>query len=360
MRNTTLIGQYKNYLPVESNMPVISLGEGNTPLIKLNNLLAAYQRSHSIHCYVKIEGSNPTGSFKDRGMTLAVSKAKAEGATAVLCASTGNTSASAAAFAARAGMQAFVIIPQGKIALGKLAQAMMHGAVVLQIQGNFDVGMQLVKELTNALPVTLVNSVNPYRLQGQKTVAFEIVDNLGSAPDYHYVPVGNAANISATWMGYEEYYKHQKTQKKPIMVGYQASGAAPFVRGNFINEPHTLASAICIGRPHSWDLAKEAIARSHGWFGEVSDAEILEAQYLLASKEGIFCEPASAASVAGFLKDIKRKVIEPGSSVVCTLTGHGLKDPNLAIEQAQNKNPIVPIGHDYNTIYNIIKNTLNN
>lgn len=353
----SLIKRYKDYLPMTMNMPIVSLGEGNTPLIKLDNLLKS-QKITLLDWYVKTEGSNPTGSFKDRGMTLAVSKAKEAGSAAILCASTGNTSASAAAFAARAGMQAFVIVPQGKIALGKLAQAMMHGAVVLQIKGNFDAGMQLVKELSKTLPITLVNSVNPFRLQGQKTVAFEIVDVLGRSPDYHYVPVGNAANISASWLGYEEYYSHNKVQNKPVMVGYQASGAAPFLRGHPITNPQTIASAICIGNPHSWDLAQAAVDHSKGWFGEVSDQEILDAQYLLASTEGIFCEPASAASIAGVLKDFKRGLIKQNSTIVSTLTGHGLKDPNIAIEQGENKNQIISVSEDYQIIKSIIQEKL--
>ncbi len=353
----SLIKKYIKYLPATMNMPIVSLGEGNTPLIKLDNLLRS-QNITSIDWYVKTEGSNPTGSFKDRGMTLAVSKAKESGSTAILCASTGNTSASASAFAARAGIQAFVIIPQGKIALGKLAQAMMHGAIVLQIKDNFDTGMQLVKELSKTLPITLVNSVNPYRLQGQKTVAFEIVDFLNKAPDYHYVPVGNAANISASWMGYEEYYKDNKMDNKPKMIGYQANGAAPFLRGKRIDNPHTIATAICIGHPHSWDLAQAAVSNSQGWFGEVSDQEILEAQYLLSSTEGIFCEPASAASIAGVLKDFKLGFIKPNSIVVSTLTGHGLKDPNIAIDQCKNKNAIIEIPQDYESVKLIIQEKL--
>lgn len=357
MFKMSLIKQYENYLPVMKNMPIVSLGEGNTPLIKLDNL-PNLKNMASINWYVKTEGSNPTGSFKDRGMTLAVSKAKEAGSTAILCASTGNTSASAAAFAARAGMQAFVIVPQGKVALGKLAQAMMHGALVLQIQGNFDTGMQLVKQLSKTLPITLVNSVNPDRLQGQKTVAFEIIDILGQSPDYHYIPVGNAANISAAWMGYEEYYGHHKIDFKPKMVGYQASGAAPFLRGQPIANPQTIATAICIGNPHSWDLARASVEASKGWFGEVSDEEILDAQYLLASTEGIFCEPASAASIAGVLKDFKQGLIKPDSTVVCTLTGHGLKDPNTAIEQGKNKNQIISVVEDYEVIKLIIQEKL--
>lgn len=352
-----LIEKYKAYLPVSDSMPIVSLGEGNTPLIQLENLLKS-QKLPPMDWYVKTEGSNPTGSFKDRGMTLAVSKAKESGIHAILCASTGNTSASAAAFAARAGMQAFVIIPEGKISMGKLAQVLIHGAKILQINGNFDTGMALVKQLSKHFPISLVNSVNPYRLQGQKTIAFEIIDELGKSPDYHCLPVGNAANISAAWMGYEEYYSHQKMLTKPKMIGYQASGAAPFLRGKPVMNPQTLATAICIGNPHSWDLANKAVHDSKGWFGEVNDAEILEAQYLLASTEGIFCEPASAASIAGILKEIKKGVIKPHSSIVCTLTGHGLKDPAIAIEQGQNKNKMISVEDNYDQIKAIIEKYL--
>lgn len=352
-----LIERYKSYLPVSENMPIVSLGEGNTPLIKLDNFLK-YQNLPPFEWYVKTEGSNPTGSFKDRGMTLAVSKAKEAGSNAILCASTGNTSASAAAFAARAGMQAFVIVPEGKIAMGKLAQALMHGAKVLQIQGNFDSGMALVKKLSQHFPISLVNSVNPYRLEGQKTIAFEVVDVLGKAPDYHYFPVGNAANISAAWIGYEEYFSHQKMTNKPKMVGYQASGAAPFLRGKPVLNPQTIATAIRIGNPHSWDLAHKAVKDSQGWFGEVTDEEILEAQYLLASTEGIFCEPASAASIAGVLKDIKKGLIEPHSLIVCTLTGHGLKDPAIAIEQGKLKNQMISVEDNYDHIQAILEKEL--
>jgi threonine synthase len=286
-----------------------------------------------VEIYVKYEGLNPTGSFKDRGMTMAVTKAVEEGSRAVICASTGNTSASAAAYAARAGITAFVLIPEGKIALGKLAQAMIHGAVVLQIRGNFDEGMQLVKEVGENTPVTIVNSINPFRLQGQKTAAFEIVEELERAPDFHCLPVGNAGNISAHWMGYDEYFEHGIVNNRPRMVGYQATGAAPFLRGEMVDNPETVATAIRIGHPQSWDKAWKVKQDSDGWFDECSDEEILAAQKLLTQKEGIFCEPASAASVAGALRDIERGKIPEGSSIVCTLTGHGLKDPDTAIKQ---------------------------
>jgi len=353
-RYTGLIEHYRDRLPVSDSTRIISLGEGNTPLIKLENIPGEIGRE--VELYVKYEGLNPTGSFKDRGMSMAVTRAVEEGCRAVLCASTGNTSASAAAYAARAGIAAFVIIPEGKIALGKLAQAMIHGAVVIQIRGNFDDGMRLVKEVADHAPVTIVNSINPYRLQGQKTAAFEIVDELGRAPDYHCLPVGNAGNITAHWIGYCEYSHqgrgmvtaackycagechyagHGVTDARPVMVGYQASGSAPFMRGEMVDHPETVATAIRIGHPQSWDSAWKVREESGGWFDECSDEEILAAQKLLTSREGIFCEPASATSVAGALRDIRSGRIPEGSSVVCTLTGHGLKDPDTAIRQCE-------------------------
>lgn len=351
-RYTGLIDHYRDRLPVNDDTRVISLGEGNTPLIKLNNIPRSIGRDVDI--YVKYEGLNPTGSFKDRGMTMAVTRAVEDGSRAVICASTGNTSASAAAYAARAGITAFVLIPEGKIALGKLAQAMIHGAVVLQIRGNFDDGMQLVKEVGDSEPVTIVNSINPYRLQGQKTAAFEIVEELGRAPDYHCLPVGNAGNITAHWIGYCEYASaagdhvteacafckgHCKyaggavVGNRPRMVGYQASGAAPFLRGAMVDNPETVATAIRIGHPQSWEYAWKVQKESDGWFDECSDEEILAAQKLLTEKEGIFCEPASATSLAGALRDVQSGKIPEGSCIVCTLTGHGLKDPDTAIRQ---------------------------
>jgi len=257
-----------------------------------------------------------------------------EGSRAIICASTGNTSAAAAAYAARAGITCFVLIPEGKIALGKLAQAMIHGAVVIQIQGNFDAGMQLVKEVANEAPVTIVNSINPYRLQGQKTAAFEIIEELGAAPDYHCLPVGNAGNITAHWMGYCEYADHGICNNRPVMVGYQAAGAAPFMVGHMVDNPETVATAIRIGHPQSWDKAWQVQKDSNGWFDKCTDEDILAAQKLLAQKEGIFCEPASATSLAGALHDIKKGKIPEGSRIVCTLTGHGLKDPDTAIKQS--------------------------
>jgi threonine synthase len=353
-RYTGLIDRYRDRLPVSDTTPVISLGEGNTPLIRLNNIPRVLGRSVDI--YVKYEGLNPTGSFKDRGMTMAVTKAVEAGSKAVICASTGNTSASAAAYAARAGITAFVLIPDGKIAMGKLAQAMMYGATTLQIRGNFDDGMRLVKEVADHAPVTIVNSVNPFRLQGQKTAAFEIIEELGRAPDYHCLPVGNAGNITAHWIGYCEssasqgddltescafcegdcqFVKEATCTNRPKMIGYQASGSAPFIRGAMVDHPETIATAIRIGHPQSWDRAWKVMNESGGWFAEVTDTEILAAQRMLTMHEGIFCEPASAASLAGLINDIKAGKIPEGSSVVLTLTGNGLKDPDTAIAQCQ-------------------------
>jgi threonine synthase len=352
-RYTGLIEKYRDRLPVHDDARIISLGEGNTPLIRLSNI--PRELGHDVDIYVKFEGLNPTGSFKDRGMTMAVTKAIERGARAIICASTGNTSASAAAYAARAGITAFVLIPEGKIAMGKLAQAMMYGAVTIQIKGNFDDGMQLVKEVAEQAPVTIVNSINPFRLQGQKTAAFEIVEELGRAPDFHCLPVGNAGNITAHWIGYCEYSApsgDQVTQacaycggrcayaggavvgNRPKMLGFQAAGSAPFMRGGPVDRPETVATAIRIGNPQSWEQAWKVSEESGGWFGECSDAEILAAQKRLAEKEGMFCEPASAASVAGALRDIRDGRISDGSCVVCTLTGNGLKDPDTAIQQS--------------------------
>ena len=352
-RYTGLIENYRDRLPVSDDTRIISLGEGNTPLIKLNNIPDLLDKK--VDLYVKYEGLNPTGSFKDRGMTMAVTKAVEDGAKAIICASTGNTSASAAAYAARAGITAFVLIPDGKIAQGKLAQAMMEGAVILQVKGNFDDGMRLVKEVAKEAPVTIVNSINPYRLQGQKTAAFEIVEELGRAPDFHCLPVGNAGNITAHWIGYSEYACEKGAQAtaacahcngvcpyatgsivttRPKMVGYQASGSAPFLRGEMVDDPETVATAIRIGHPQSWDHAWKVHKESGGWFDECSDEEILAAQKLLAEKEGVFCEPASATSVAGAMRDINSGKNPENSCVVCTLTGHGLKDPDTAIKQS--------------------------
>ncbi|MBI3547325.1 MAG: threonine synthase [Gammaproteobacteria bacterium] len=330
-RYTGLIDKYRDRLPVSDDTRIISLGEGATPLIRLNNIPRLMGKR--VEMYMKFEGLNPTGSFKDRGMTMAVTKAVEEGSRAIICASTGNTSASAAAYAARAGIVCFVIIPEGKIALGKLAQAMIHGAVVIQIEGNFDDGMQLVKDVAKEAPVTIVNSINPYRLQGQKTAAFEIIEELGSAPDFHCLPVGNAGNITAHWMGYCEYADHGICNNRPVMLGYQAAGAAPFILGKMVDNPETIATAIRIGHPQSWDKAWQVQKESQGWYAKFSDEEILAAQKLLSQKEGIFCEPASATSLAGAMHDIQQGKIADGSRVVCTLTGHGLKDPDTAIKQ---------------------------
>ncbi len=282
--------------------------------------------------YVKYEGLNPTGSFKDRGMTMAITKAKEAGAKVVMCASTGNTSAAAAAYAAKAGMGCCVIIPEGKIALGKLSQAMMHGALVLQISGNFDDALNLVREITSEYPIALVNSVNPYRIEGQKTGAFEVVDALGDAPDFHFIPVGNAGNITAYWKGYSEYKTLGKSQKLPKMMGYQASGSAPIVLGHPVLNPDTIATAIRIGNPASWSGAVAARDESGGVIDMVTDEEMTLAQQALASCDGVFCEPASAASVAGVLKRHKTHPFQAGQTIVSVLTGHGLKDPNRAIE----------------------------
>lgn len=332
-RYTGLINRYRDALPVSDDTPIISLAEGNTPLIRLKNIPNLLGKNVDI--YVKYEGLNPTGSFKDRGMTMAVTKAVEAGSTAVICASTGNTSAAAAAYAARAGITAFVLIPEGKIAMGKLAQAMMYGAVIMQIHGNFDDGMELVKQVANEAPVTIVNSINPFRLQGQKTAAFEIVDELNRAPDFHCLPVGNAGNITAHWMGYSEYRDSGVVGTAPKMLGYQAAGSAPFLRGGPVANPETVATAIRIGNPQSWDKAWKVQKESGGWFDELTDTEILAAQKMLAEKEGVFCEPASAASLGGAMRDIKSGKIPEGSTIVCTLTGNGLKDPDTAIEQCK-------------------------
>lgn len=342
-RYTGLIERYRSRLPISADTRLISLCEGNTPLIRLENIPRLIGKDVDI--YVKFEGLNPTGSFKDRGMTMAVTKAVEEGSQAIICASTGNTSASAAAYAVRAGIKAFVLIPEGKIALGKLAQTLMYGAQIIQINGNFDAGMNIVKQIADHAPVAIVNSINPFRLQGQKTAAFEIVDELGGAPDYHCLPVGNAGNISAYWMGYTEYAQDLPglpavADKRPIMCGYQAAGAAPFVAGKMIDHPETVATAIRIGHPQSWDLAWNAQKESGGWFDSQTDQQILAAQKMLSQYEGVFCEPASAASLAGALQDIGTGKIPEGSRIVCTLTGNGIKDPDIAISQCKDAHPV--------------------
>jgi len=319
-----IIEHYRDFLPVSSSTPIVTLNEGFTPLIKSSNI----RRSLGIdlNLYFKFEGANPTGSFKDRGMTLAISKALEEGSKAVICASTGNTSASAAAYAARAGIKAIVIIPAGKIALGKLSQALIHNAIVLQIDGNFDKALKIVRELANKYPITLVNSINPFRLEGQKTAAFEVCDQLGFVPDYHALPVGNAGNITAYWRGYKAYYEKGIINSLPRMLGFQAAGAAPIVLGRPVENPETIATAIRIGNPASWQGALQARDESGGRIEAVTDDEILKAYNIIASLEGIFCEPASAASLAGVLKLYKEGYFKKDSTVVCTLTGHGLKD----------------------------------
>ncbi|UKO99032.1 threonine synthase [Nostoc sp. UHCC 0870] len=328
-----LIEAYREYLPVSETTPIVTLLEGNTPLIPVPAI--AERIGRQVRVFVKYDGLNPTGSFKDRGMTMAITKAKEAGAKAVICASTGNTSAAAAAYARRGGMKAFVLIPDGYVALGKLAQALLYGAEVLAIKGNFDRALEIVREMAEHYPITLVNSVNPYRLEGQKTGAFEVVDALGNAPDWLCIPVGNAGNITAYWMGFCQYHQVGKCDRLPRMMGFQAAGAAPLVNGYPITHPETIATAIRIGNPASWDKAIAAQSSSQGQFKAVTDEEILDAYRLLASSEGIFCEPASAASVAGLLQ-VKDQV-PTGATVVCVLTGNGLKDPDTAIKHSHSQ-----------------------
>ncbi|NJD62320.1 MAG: threonine synthase [Deltaproteobacteria bacterium] len=336
-----VIRHYSAFLPAIPEDCVVTLLEGNTPLVPAKNL--ARLAATGTELFLKFEGLNPTGSFKDRGMTMAVSKAKADGSDSVICASTGNTSASAAAYAARAGMKAFVLIPEGRIALGKLSQAMIHGARVIQITGNFDDALELVKEISEKYPVTLVNSLNPYRIEGQKSAAFEICDALGAPPDYHVLPVGNAGNITAYWAGYRAYREAGRIDRLPKMLGWQAEGAAPIVRGYPIEKPETVATAIRIGKPASWKQAAAARDESGGLIRMVSDAEILEAYKMVAETEGIFCEPASAASIAGVIKLAKESFFHNGDRIVCTLTGHGLKDPDNAIAQSVSPATLPPV-----------------
>ncbi len=345
-----LIRKYGEYLPVSVHTPIVTLLEGNTPLIPLDNLRARLGLSQRI--YAKYEGLNPTGSFKDRGMTMAISKAKEEGSQAVMCASTGNTSASAAAYAALAGMRCIVLIPNGNIALGKLSQAMIHGAKVLAVEGNFDDALRFVREITAKYPITLVNSLNPYRIEGQKTASFEIIDLLGDAPTYHVLPVGNAGNITAYWKGYKEYAALGKATHAPRMLGFQASGSAPIVLGHPVDDPHTIATAIKIGNPASWSSAVAARDESGGLIDMVTDEEILAAQKLLAGTEGVFVEPASAASIAGVIKLTARGFFPADDGIiVCTVTGHGLKDPDTAIKQAD---PITVVPAEMAAIMKII------
>jgi threonine synthase len=325
-----VISEYRDLLPVTESTPVITLGEGGTPLIRADALSAMT----GCEVYLKVEAGNPTGSFKDRGMTVAVSVAAGLGAVTVICASTGNTSASAAAYAAKAGMSCVVLVPRGNIALGKLAQALVHGARLLQVDGNFDDCLELVRKLAVDYPVALVNSVNPDRLAGQKTAAFEVVDALGDAPDVHCLPVGNAGNISAYWLGYTEYLASRRATRVPRMLGFQASGAAPIVTGKPVAAPSTIATAIRIGNPASWKLAEAARDESGGLIDSVTDRQILSAYRLLARKEGVFGELASAAGVAGLLQACENGQVTAGSQVVCTITGHGLKDPDWAVSAA--------------------------
>jgi len=325
-----LINKYREFLPVVDTTPIVTLNEGNTPLIKADNL--AKKIGLDCNLYLKFEGCNPTGSFKDRGMTMAVTKAKEEGSNAIICASTGNTSASAAAYGAKAGLKTFVLIPDGYIALGKLSQAMMYGAEIIAIQGNFDEALECVRKISDSYPITLVNSLNPYRIEGQKTGAFEICDALNKAPDYHFIPVGNAGNITAYWKGYKEYFEKGKISNLPKMMGFEAEGAAAIVKGERIYNPETLATAIRIGNPASWSQAEKARDESKGKIGCVSDEKIVEAYKILASTEGVLCEPASAASVAGLIQAHQEGLIEEGTDIVCILTGNGLKDPDNAIK----------------------------
>lgn len=331
---TGVINRYRQYLPVSEQTPVITLFEGNTALLNAPNLSRFLGLGSKLEVYLKVEGLNPTGSFKDRGMTVAISKALESKSKAVICASTGNTSASAAAYAARARIRCVVLLPEGAIALGKLSQAIMHNAQVLPIKGNFDQCLQLVREISQGYPITLVNSLNPFRLEGQKTAAFEIVDVLGDAPDFQFMPVGNAGNITAYWKGYKEYRDNGKTKRSPKMMGFQAAGAAPIVEGHPIENPQTIASAIRIGNPASWKGALQARDESGGVIDMITDEQIIEAYQLIAELEGIFCEPASAASLAGLKKYVEKGYFK-GSlpvKVVCILTGQGLKDPDTAIK----------------------------
>ncbi len=328
-----VIDAYKKFLPVTDQTPVVTLGEGHTPLIAAKRLVRKIDPR--IDLYLKFEGANPTGSFKDRGMTLAISKAVEARARAVICASTGNTSASAAAYGARAGLSVYVLIPVGKIALGKLSQAMMHQATVIQIEGNFDQALAIVKDIASSSNIEIVNSINPFRIEGQKTAAMEVCDQLGFAPTHHVLPVGNAGNITAYWKGYQEYRAAGQISGLPRMVGFQAAGAAPIVLGRVVEDPQTLATAIRIGNPASWEHATRAVQESGGSIGMVTDDEIVQAYHLIAAEEGVFCEPASAASIAGLLKMSREGALRDGDQVVCTLTGHGLKDPDTAIGVAR-------------------------
>ncbi|RAL26434.1 threonine synthase [Thermoflavimicrobium daqui] len=337
-----IIDRYRKYLPVTEKTPVVTLHEGNTPLIYAGNL----SKQLGLNLYFKYEGLNPTGSFKDRGMVMAVAKAVEEGNTTIMCASTGNTSASAAAYAARAGLNCIVLIPSGKIAMGKLAQAIIYGAKIVSIDGNFDQALSIAREITAKEPITLVNSVNPYRIEGQKTSAFEICDTLGKAPHILAIPVGNAGNITSYWKGFKEYREAEKIEQLPRMFGFQAAGSAPLVHGNVVENPETVATAIRIGNPASKEGALRAIKESNGQVDSVTDEEILRAQQLLASSEGIFCEPASAASLAGVIKKRKAEQIEEEATVVCVLTGNGLKDPDIVLNSLEFTSQTIPATYD--------------
>lgn len=342
MRYPGLLSTYREYLPITEQTPLLSLHEGNTPLIHAEKL----SEELNLNLYFKYEGLNPTGSFKDRGMVMAVAKAKEEGSTTIMCASTGNTSAAAAAYAARAGLNCIVLIPNNNIALGKLAQAIIYGAKVIAIEGNFDRALEIVREITAKHPITLVNSVNPYRIEGQKTAAFEVCDQLGEAPDYLAIPVGNAGNITAYWKGFKEYHGQGKSSKLPKMIGFEAEGAMAIVKGEPIPNPETVATAIRIGNPATWQGAVNAAEESNGQINYVTDEEILHAYRLIASSEGVFAEPASAASVAGVMKLHRAGQFRGGETVVCVLTGNGLKDPNNAIEAVSSRPIVVPDTED--------------
>lgn len=335
-----VIDAYKKYLPVTKKTPIVSLNEGNTPLVRVDNFVKAIGGEFQL--WLKYEGVNPTCSFKDRGMTMAVSKAKERGAQIVICASTGNTSAAAAAYAARAGLKCIVLLPNGKIALGKLAQALMYGATTIAIEGNFDEALRIVRELGETGKVEVVNSINPFRIEGQKTASFEICDQLGRAPDFHFLPVGNAGNITAYWKGYKEYNAAGKSDKCPRMFGFQAAGSAPIVDGAPVLHPNTIATAIRIGNPASWAGATNALKESNGFIGKVTDDEILEAHKLIARTDGVFVEPASASCLAGLIHCVKEGKIPAGSVITATMTGHGLKDPDTAIKSAGFEPTVVP------------------
>ncbi len=345
-----VIRRYRDFLPVSDASRIISLNEGGTPLIDASQIVQ--QIGADFNLLIKHEGLNPTASFKDRGMTLAVTKAVERGAKFLVCASTGNTSASAAAYAAAAGLTCLVLLPEGKIASGKMAQALIHGAQTIEVRGNFDDALEIVRELGQRDDFEVVNSINPFRIEGQKTAAFEVCDELGKAPDMHFLPVGNAGNITAYWRGYKEYHSSGIIPELPKMMGWQAEGAAPIVRGAVVESPETIATAIRIGNPASWDKASEAAEQSDGTIGMVSDEEILDAHRLLARTVGIFVEPASAAGIAGLLKHHESTGIPTGSTVVVTVTGHGLKDPDLAVENSLAESTIV--NPDLNSVLSAI------